>query len=66
MKVDTGLHGKGNSNSHGARPVYQNYLDDKVDSDQQVVNKELSLSHRLRRARATRVEGDRLISKTLF
>ena len=35
-------HGQGNSNSHGARPVYSNYLDDKLDSDQQVVNKELS------------------------
>ena len=35
-------HAKGNSNSHGARPVYSNHLDDKLDSDQQVVNKELS------------------------
>ena len=26
--VDTRLHGKGNSNSHGARPVYSNHLDD--------------------------------------
>ena len=25
------LYGKGNSNSHGARPVYQNHLDDKVE-----------------------------------
>ena len=33
-KVDIRLHGKGNSNSHGARPVYENHLDDKVDSDQ--------------------------------
>ena len=32
-KVDIKLHGKGNSNSNGARPVYQNHLDDKVDSD---------------------------------
>ena len=42
-KVDIRLPGKGNSNSHGARPVYQNLLDDYVDLDQQVVNKELSL-----------------------
>ena len=27
-KVDRRLPGKGNSNSHGARPVYENYLDD--------------------------------------
>ena len=27
-KVDIRLPGKGNSNSHGARPVYQNHLDD--------------------------------------
>jgi len=33
-KVEIRLPGKGNSNSHGARPVYQNHLDDKVDSDQ--------------------------------
>jgi hypothetical protein len=33
-KVDITLHGKGNSNSHGARPVYWNRLDDSVDSDQ--------------------------------
>jgi hypothetical protein len=33
-KVDIWLHGKGNSNSHDARPVYYNHLDDKVDSDQ--------------------------------
>jgi len=33
-KVDIMLHGKGNSNSHGARPVYSNHLDEKVDSDQ--------------------------------
>ena len=39
MKVDTRLHGKGKSNSHGARPVYYNHLDDKVDSDQEVANK---------------------------
>jgi len=31
----------GNSNSHGARP---NHFDDKVDSDQEVVKKKLSLS----------------------
>ena len=27
-KVDIRLPGKGNSNSHGARPVYQNHLED--------------------------------------
>jgi hypothetical protein len=42
-KVDKWLHRKGNSNSHGARLVHSNHTDDKVDSDQQVVNKELSL-----------------------
>ena len=42
-KADITLHGKGNSNSHGARPVYWNRLDDSVDSDQQIVNKEVSL-----------------------
>jgi hypothetical protein len=35
-----------NSNSHGTRPFYYNDLDDPVDSDQQVVNKDLSLSLR--------------------
>ena len=33
-KVDIRLHGKENSKSHGARPVYYNHLDDKVDLDQ--------------------------------
>jgi hypothetical protein len=33
-KVDVRLPGKGNSTSHGARPVYQNHLDGQVDSDQ--------------------------------
>jgi len=33
-KVDIWLPGKGNSNSHGARPVYQNHPGDEVDSDQ--------------------------------
>ena len=42
-KVDIRLPGEGNLNFHGARPVYLNHLDDEVDSDQQVVNKELSL-----------------------
>ena len=37
-EVDIRLHGTGNSNSHGARPVYYNHLDDTVDTDQQVVN----------------------------
>ena len=31
------------SAADGARPVYSNHLDDKVDSDQEVVNEELSL-----------------------
>ena len=33
-QIDMKLHGKRNSNSHGARPVYSNHLEDKVDSDQ--------------------------------
>jgi hypothetical protein len=33
-KADISLHGKGNSNSHGARPVYQNHLDDMANLDQ--------------------------------
>ena len=33
-KVDIRLPGRGNSNSHGARPVHQINHDDKVDSDQ--------------------------------
>ena len=44
-KVDTRLPGKGNSNSHGARPVHLNYLD----LDQEVINKELSLCTRVAR-----------------
>ena len=39
--------GKGNSNSHGARPVYQNHLDDQVDSDQKVVYEEVCLCETL-------------------
>ena len=39
QKVDIRLSGKGNSNCHRARPVHQSHLDDKVDSDQEVVNK---------------------------
>ena len=35
------LPGKGYSKNRGARPVYSTYLDDLVDSDQYVVNKEL-------------------------
>ena len=31
-KVDMRLPGKRNSNSHGARPLYFNHLDDEVDS----------------------------------
>ena len=46
-KVDISLHGKANSNSHGARPVYYNHLDDEVDSDRLVVDKEVSLSSAL-------------------
>ena len=42
-KVDIGLPEKGNSNFHGAVASPPNHLDDKVDSDQSVVNKELSL-----------------------
>jgi hypothetical protein len=32
-EVDIRLHGKGKSDSHGAKPVYYDHLDDKVDSD---------------------------------
>ena len=32
--VDTRLPGKGDLNSHGAKPVHLNHLDDEVDSDQ--------------------------------
>jgi len=39
-KVDIRLHGKWNSNSRGARLVCQHLVDDKVDSDQWVVNRE--------------------------
>ena len=42
-KVDARLPGKGNSNSHGARPVHL-IITMIVDSDQWVVNKELSLA----------------------
>ena len=42
-KVDVRLPGKGNPNSHGARPGPPNHHDDEVDSDQWVVNKEFSL-----------------------
>ena len=55
--VHVRLHGKGNSNFHGARPVYQNDLDDEVDSDQQVVNQELSLSLWWSAARVWRERG---------
>jgi len=37
-KVVARLPGKGDSNSRGARLVYQNHLDDEMDSDQEVVN----------------------------
>ena len=36
-KVDIRLHRKGNSSSHGVRPVYSSHVDDKVDSDKWVV-----------------------------
>ena len=42
-KVDIMLPGKEDSNSHGARPVHQIISIIEVDSDQQVVNGELSL-----------------------
>ena len=32
--VDIRLPGKGNSNTHGARPVYYNHFDDQANSDQ--------------------------------
>jgi len=38
---------KGNQNCHRTRPVHHNHLDDQVDPDQQVVNKELSLLRRI-------------------
>ena len=44
-KLDKRLPGTGNSNSCGAGPDYQHHLDDSVDSDQQVVNEELSLQY---------------------
>ena len=37
------LTGKEKSNSHGARPVHSSHLDHEVDSDQYIVNQELSL-----------------------
>ena len=44
-KVDIRLSGKGNSNSHGARPVHQKHLrHDEVDPDKLVVNKENAIS----------------------
>ena len=44
-KVDVGLSGTGgNSNSHGLRAGPPNHHDDKVDSDPQVFNIELSLA----------------------
>ena len=45
-RIDIRLPGKGNSNTRGARPVHCNHLDDSVDSDQQVVDEELSLCQR--------------------
>ena len=38
-KVDVSLPGKGNSNSHGARPVYQNHVDDEVASDHCILSR---------------------------
>jgi len=43
MRVDIRLIGKGNSNSHGARLVYYNLVDDEVDPDQLVANEKLSI-----------------------
>ena len=40
-KIDVRLPEKRNPNSHGARPVHLNNLDDKEDSDRWVLNKEL-------------------------
>ena len=37
-KVDIRPHEKGDSNSHGAGPVCQNHRDDKMESDQEVLN----------------------------
>ena len=57
-KVDIRLHGKGNSNSHGARPVHQKHLrHDEVDPDKLVVNEELSLSTRVRKKSALNQHG---------
>ena len=43
-KIDVRLPGKGNSNCHSARPVHLiHHQDDKLDSDQWVVNTEPSL-----------------------
>ena len=42
-KVDIRLSGNRNSNFHDARPVHLDHLDDEVESNNQVVNKELSL-----------------------
>ena len=33
-KVDTRLPEKGNSNSHGVRPVHSSHFDDQVDANQ--------------------------------
>ena len=54
-KVDIRLPEKGNSKSRGARPVYK-----QVDSDQEVVHKDLSLSetHSSPPASKTREDGE--------
>ena len=46
-KVDIRLPRTRDSNSHGARPVYSNHLDDSEDSENWIVDKELSLSRTL-------------------
>jgi len=64
-KVDIRLPGKRILNSHGARPVHYNYLDYLVDSDQYVVNKELSRSIQGGRAQMTTRKSDIRIEPSL-
>ena len=49
---------RGYSNPHGARPVHQNHPDDRVFSDQYVVNKGLSLSAQGVRNLLKKAEGE--------
>ena len=46
-KVNIRLPEKANSNSRGARLVHYNHLDDQVDSDQKIANKEISFSRKM-------------------